>query len=63
MPVVRVSLLAGRTKEQKSELAKAITNDIVRIIGAKPEATTIIFEDREREDWASGGVLICDKQS
>jgi 4-oxalocrotonate tautomerase len=63
MPVVRVSLLAGRTKDQKAELAKAITEDIQRIIGARPEATTIIFEDRDKEDWASGGVLMCDKQS
>lgn len=31
MPILRVSLWAGRTKEQKAELAKALTDTMVKV--------------------------------
>ena len=30
MPIVRVSLWSGRTKEQKAELAKSLTDTMVK---------------------------------
>ncbi len=60
MPIVRVELWPGRTREQKAELAKAITDAIVRIAKTTPEATTILFYDVERENWAQGGSLASD---
>ncbi len=47
----------GRTPAQKAELARAITEAIVRIARTTPEATTVIFEDVPKENWATGGVL------
>lgn len=61
MPVIRVSLWAGRTHEQKAEVAKAITEAMVRITGTTPQATVIIFEDVDKSNWASGGVMASDK--
>ena len=57
MPIVRVEMWPGRTQEQKQELAKAITDSIVRIAKTTPEATIVIFKDVKKEDWAQGGVL------
>ena len=57
MPIVRVEMWPGRTGEQKAELARAITDAIVSIAKTTPEATTVIFEDVLRENWATGGVL------
>ncbi len=57
MPIVRVEMWPGRTKEQKAELARAITNAVVRIAGTTPEATIVVFEDIAKENWAQGGVL------
>ncbi len=57
MPIVRVSMHSGRTPAQKAELARAITEAIVKIARTTPEATTIIFEDVPKENWATGGVL------
>jgi len=57
MPVVRVSMHSGRTPAQKAELARAITEAVVKIARTTPEATTVIFEDVPRENWATGGVL------
>jgi 4-oxalocrotonate tautomerase len=57
MPIVRVEMWQGRTKSQKAELARVITEAIVTIGHTTPEATTVIFEDVARENWAIGGVL------
>ena len=57
MPIVRVSMHSGRTPAQKAELARAITEAVVKIARTTPEATTVIFEDVPRENWATAGVL------
>jgi len=58
MPVVRVSMLEGRTKEQKAALAKTITDAVVEIAKTKPENVFVLFEDFRKEDWASAGKLL-----
>ena len=57
MPVVHVEMWPGRTQEQKQELAKAITEAMVRIARVTPEGTIIIFDEVARENWAQGGEL------
>jgi len=57
MPVIRVSMWTGRTHEQKQALAKALTSAMVEAGRTKPEAVTIIFEEIEKENWASAGTL------
>ncbi|MDR9459397.1 MAG: tautomerase family protein [Dehalococcoidia bacterium] len=57
MPIVRVEMWTGRTQSQKAELARVITDAIVAIAHTTPEATTVIFEDIDKENWAVGGVL------
>ncbi|MCK4698384.1 MAG: tautomerase family protein [Dehalococcoidia bacterium] len=57
MPIVRVEMWPGRTKSQKAELARVITEAMVSIAHTTPEATTVIFEDVAKENWAVGGVL------
>jgi 4-oxalocrotonate tautomerase len=50
----------GRTRAQKAELAEAITEAMVKIAKTTPEATTIVFEDVAKENWAIGGKLASD---
>ena len=61
MPVVTIQLLAGRTKDQKSEIAKAITDALVNIGGAPPQGVHVIFDDVEKDHWANAGTLIADR--
>jgi 4-oxalocrotonate tautomerase len=61
MPVVTVEWVEGRSKEQRSKVAEAITEAISTIGGAKPEATYVVFKDVPKENWASGGTLLSDK--
>ena len=60
MPIVRVEMWPGRTLEQKRELAKAITDAVVKIAKTTPEATIIVFTDVAKEDWAQAGKLSSD---
>ena len=57
MPIVRVQMWSGRTKAQKAELARVITDAMVNIALTTPEATFVIFEDISKENWAQAGVL------
>lgn len=61
MPVVQVTLLEGRSTEQKRKLAARITDAMVEEAGARKEAVVVTFVDVSRESYASGGVLIADK--
>lgn len=58
MPMVRVELLPGRTREQKASAAREITDAIARTLGAKPEATQVVFIEVEKSDWATAGKLL-----
>ena len=62
MPVVNVAMYAGRTDQQKSDLAKAITKAISETAGIPDSATTIIFQDVQKTEWAVGGVMASDDQ-
>jgi 4-oxalocrotonate tautomerase len=57
MPILRVSLWSGRTKEQKAALAKALTDVMVAVANVPPESVTIQFEELPKENWATGGQL------
>lgn len=61
MPIVTIKLAKGRTIEQKRDLAKAVTDAVVSSIDVKPEWVTVLIEELERENWASGGQLHSDK--
>ena len=57
MPVIHVEMFSGRTHAQKRELARAITEAVCNIAQTTPDATTVIFRDVERENWAQAGRL------
>ncbi|MCH7484255.1 MAG: tautomerase family protein [Chloroflexi bacterium] len=60
MPIVRVEMWTGRTTAQKKELARVITDAMVNIAHTTPEATIIVFEDIEKDNWAQAGKLSSD---
>ena len=60
MPMVQVTMLEGRTVEQKRKLAGRIT-DALEEAGAPREAIAISFHEVSKENYALGGVLRVDK--
>ncbi|HVP06107.1 MAG TPA: tautomerase family protein [Dehalococcoidia bacterium] len=57
MPIVRVEMWTGRTEAQKKELTRVITDAMVNIAHTTAEATIIIFEDIDKENWGQNGKL------
>ena len=63
MPIVRVEMWTGRTHAQKQELARAITELVCDIAHTTPDATIVVFEDIDRENWSQGGILASDEKA
>jgi 4-oxalocrotonate tautomerase len=62
MPVIRVEMLGGRSRDQKRELAAVFTHEMARIAKCDPQQIQVVFADIERRDWATGGVLVDEEQ-
>lgn len=61
MPIIKVEMFKGRSREQKRKMVEALTDAMVESTGAKREAVWIVVQDVEKEDWGFGGELGCDK--
>ena len=61
MPLVQITMLTGRTADQKRKLAERITDAMVEEAGARKEAVVVAFHEVSKESYASGGVLMADK--
>lgn len=57
MPVVTVQLWPGKSREQKKNMARAITDAIVSQGAIQAQAIHIVFQEVSRDNWADGGVL------
>nr|WP_320132065.1 2-hydroxymuconate tautomerase [uncultured Holophaga sp.] len=62
MPIVQISLLEGRTADQKRKVAADVTEAIMKHMGAPADAVRVIFQDMAPVDYAVGGVLHMDKK-
>jgi 4-oxalocrotonate tautomerase len=61
MPIIRVEMFSGRTRDQKRALVRELTETFVRVAGGKPEGVTVLVQDVAKEDWAVAGDLMADK--
>lgn len=61
MPMITISMKEGRTKDQKAQLVKEITEAVVRVIGSNPESITIVIHEHPEENLARAGKLLSDK--
>jgi len=62
MPVVQITLLEGRSAEQKRRIAALVTDAIAEEAGTAREGVVVTFIDVTREDYARGGVLMADQK-
>jgi 4-oxalocrotonate tautomerase len=57
MPIVRVDMLAGRTHQQKQEIAEVFSHELARIARCAVDDVQVIFTEVDRNCWATGGRL------
>lgn len=55
MPYVEIKYIGKLTQDQKSEIAKDVTNSLERVAGKGPKSTYVVFGEFEKENWAIGG--------
>lgn len=56
MPIIDVSLLEGRTLEQKTALMRELTDVTERVLGVPRESIRVLLREVPPEHWAVGGV-------
>ncbi|HWP84153.1 MAG TPA: 2-hydroxymuconate tautomerase [Terriglobia bacterium] len=61
MPHIQITLLEGRTPEQKRRIVERLTQVMVEESGTKKESVTVSFLEVSQADYASGGVLVLDR--
>lgn len=62
MPIVHIMLMQGRSEEQKSKAAAAITKALNEHLNATPDHTNVVFQDVAPANWAIGGALLSEKK-
>ncbi len=63
MPMIRVEMFEGRTREQKRALVEALTNAFIETCGGKPESVQVVIQDVSPFDWGGGGELFGDRMA
>ena len=60
MPRVTIELVEGRTVEMRRQMAKEITDSIVRITSCAPDSVSIYFCEMKADQFSKAGKLRCD---
>lgn len=61
MPMIQITMLSGRTAEQKRKIAQRITDVMVEETGTARDGVAVAFYEVSKESYARGGALISDK--
>ncbi len=56
MPIVQISMIAGRTPEKKEELIKKVTDAIAETLEIPEERVHIVLNDVPKENIGRGGI-------
>ncbi|KZE54721.1 4-oxalocrotonate tautomerase [Brevibacillus parabrevis] len=56
MPIVQVSILEGRDKEQIRQMIEGITQAIADSLQVKPEQVRVLVTEVPPSHWGAGGV-------
>jgi 4-oxalocrotonate tautomerase len=62
MPLIQITLLKGRTTEQKRKIAQRMTDVLVEETKTAKEGVVVTFVDVEKDSYARGGELMLDKK-
>ena len=62
MPHIQITMLEGRTPEQKRKIVERITETMIEEAGTTRQAVSVAFVEVSPANYASGGVLVLDRQ-
>ena len=58
MPFIQVTLLEGRTVEQKHDLIRRLTDATAEALGGDPSRIRVAIYEVSADDWGIGGVPV-----
>lgn len=58
MPYISIRVAGTLTKEQKQEIAKQVTQTMKDVADKPESATSVVFDEVPRENWAKSGQLL-----
>jgi 4-oxalocrotonate tautomerase family enzyme len=61
MALVQITMLEGRTTDQKRRAVKRVTEVLQEELNVNPERLTITFIELPRDSYARNGTLISDR--
>jgi 4-oxalocrotonate tautomerase len=56
MPILSVTMLTGRNREQKRRLIAELTTVMVEVAGARREEIAVVLQEVPPDHWGRGGV-------
>lgn len=63
MPHVQITMLQGRSAEQKRRVAKRVTEVLQEELVVSADKLTIVFVEVPRDCYARNGTLVSDRES
>lgn len=57
MPVIQITMSAGRTVDQKRELVSMLTKEAARILKTREESVRVLIYEVSAENWGNAGIL------
>jgi 4-oxalocrotonate tautomerase len=63
MPLIQVTLAAGRTPEQLHALGTALTDAAEQALGAPRETIRVVLHECEPEHWFVGGASLLERRA
>lgn len=55
MPMIQVTMLEGRTVEQKHDLMRRLTDATAEVLGGDPQRIRVAIYEVSADEWAIGG--------
>lgn len=56
MPFIQITMLEGRSVEQKHDLMRRLTEATAEALGGDPERIRVAIYEVDKDEWAIGGV-------
>lgn len=63
MPFIVVHIARGRPLEKRRRLAAAITEAVTEILELEKNATQVLIQEHDRDNWAIGGELLSERRA
>ena len=63
MPLIQVTLVEGRTPEQKQDFVRQVTAAAVAALGSAPESVRIVLQEVDPDNWVVAGETMAQRRA